>query len=219
MLLSLQKQDLAAIAVGLALFGAVACGDKPPGDDSASGGSATDTTRGGATDATTGDATATTDASATTDQPTGTTGETGDATTGGDACEIQPFACGFAAQLGGDFDDCGVVDPWNDDAAAWQAAHDCAIAAATAERAFCLVTILQGIDSDVAQAFAAQEARSYALTTFFFDSDPCGGGGCGPVLSQSSCAALTAVNDCVVAPGVACLGCDGQGQGAQVCGP
>lgn len=228
----LTKHDLLTISTGLALL-ASACGDKPPGDATASDStSAADSSSGSETDAptTTGEpSTATGDASgsSTSGEPSGTSSSTsttsdtttGDDTTGGELCEIEPAACGFAAQLGNQVEDCGVVTPWDDDAAAWQAAHDCAITAAAEQRAFCLVTVLQGIDSDVAQAYAAQEPRSYALATFFFDSDPCGGGGCGPKLSQSSCDTLTAVADCVVEPGNACLSCDGQTESSQICGP
>lgn len=232
----LTKQNLLAISASLGLFGSVACGDKPSDDGTASestgatnssSGSGTDapTTTGGPPSTATGDdasgSSGSGETSGATGAPTSTTsGETGDGTTtGGELCEIQPAACGFAAQLGNDVEDCGVVNPWDDDAAAWQSAHDCAVAAAAEQRSFCLVIVLQGIDSDVAQAYAAQEARSYALTTFFFDSDPCGGGGCGPKLTQSSCETLTAIDDCVIEPGNACLSCDGQGQSSPICGP
>ena len=63
---------------------------------------------------------------------------------------------------------------------AWEAARDCALKAASEQRAFKLVTWLQGIDSQVGQAFVGLTGESYAVATFYFDSDPCGGGGCGP---------------------------------------
>lgn len=236
MIFVLTRQNLLALPAGLALFGSLACGDKPSdGTASESSGASDSTSSSSDTDApmTTGDPPSTTTGETATDDPTTdetsattvapttttTTGETGDdTTTDGELCEIEPVACGFAAQLG-EFEDCGVVSPWDHDTAAWQAAHDCAVAAAAEQRAFCLVTVLQGIDSHVAQAYAAQEARSYALATFFFDSDPCGGGGCGPVLSQASCDTLTAQDNCVIEPGNACLSCGGQSQSSQVCGP
>lgn len=227
----LSKQNLLAISACVGLFGSVACGDKPSNGGTASESTGAADSSGGETDAPTttgGPSTATGDdasGSSGSGETSGmtstgtTTGETGDDTTGGELCEIEPAACGFAGQLGNEVEDCGVVDPWDDDTAAWQAAHDCAVAAAAEQRSFCLVTVLQGIDSAVAQAYAAQEARSYALATFFFDSDPCGGGGCGPTLSQSSCATLTAIDGCVIEPGNACLSCDGQGESSQICGP
>ena len=141
---------------------------------------------------------------------TGTTGEA--------VCSLEHEACALAGQLGA-FEDCGVVDPWNDAVEAWQAAQACALAAASGEEPFKLITILQGIDSDVGQAYVGQAARSYAISSLFFDGDPCGGGGCGPVVSVASCAGLTAVPGCTVEPGNVCLSCDGQGMGAQVCGP
>ena len=49
--------------------------------------------------------------------------------------------------------------------------------------------------------------------------DPCGGGGCGPVVSAGSCAGLVATMDCVVEPGNVCLSCEGAGMSEQVCGP
>lgn len=222
----LGKHSLIAISASVAL--SVACGDKPPGDATASDSSGgVDSSSGGDTDPTTttgeppstatGDDTSGSSGDTTGTTTTGTT--TGDDTTGGELCEIGPAACEFAAQLGDDFVDCGEVNPWDDDVAAWQAAHDCAIKAAAEQRAFCLVTVLQGFDSNVARAYAAQQARSYALTTFSYDSDPCGGGGCGPELRQASCDALTAIDGCQIEPGEACLSCDGQTESLKICGP
>lgn len=219
-----------------------ACGQTPSDEASASGtadtgGSDTGTASGSDTgddptstadpSTSTGDPPVTTSSSTSTgpDPTTGTSGTTGttDATTsnttgGVEPCTLEHHACELAGQLG-DFEDCGLVDPWNHDAAQWQAAHDCALAAATEERAFKLITILQGIDSDVGQAYVGQEARSYAISTLFFDSDPCGGIGCGPVITISSCASLTDQPDCEVSPGTICLSCDAQGQSSEVCGP
>ena len=142
----------------------------------------------------------------------------GTGTTGEAVCSIEHEACELAGSLG-EFTDCGVVNPWDDAVELWQAAHDCALAAATAQQPFKLITILQGIDSDVAEAYVGVAARSYALSRFFFDGDPCGGGGCGPVVSAGSCAGLVATMDCVVEPGNVCLSCEGAGTSAQVCGP
>lgn len=133
-------------------------------------------------------------------------------------CSLEHEACTLAGQLGA-FEDCGLVDPWNDTLEAWQAAQACALAAASGQQPFKLITILQGIDSEVGQAYVGQAARSYAISTLFFDGDPCGGGGCGPVVNISSCAGLTAVPGCTVEPGNVCLSCDEQGMSAQVCGP
>jgi hypothetical protein len=225
----------------------VGCGDKPGSDDGTddsgtTAGASSEGTEGPTTgDGSTSTTTATGDDASGSSGSSGSSGETGsetsssgdtgtdpgettlgsstgdDSTTGGEVCALDP--CAFAGQLGGEFDDCGTVNPWDDDAAAWQAAHDCAVTAAMMERQFCLVTILQGIDSDVGQSYAAQAARSYAIVTQFSDSDPCGGGGCGPVIHEASCAGLTATMDCVVEPGNACLSCDGASDSVQVCGP
>ncbi len=186
------------------------CGDKPPGDEGTGTGSASS---GGVSMSETGEPTtggASTTGAASTGVGTGTTGEA--------VCSIEHEACELAGSLG-EFTDCGVVNPWDDAVELWQAAHDCALAAATAQQPFKLITILQGIDSDVAEAYVGVAARSYALSRFFFDGDPCGGGGCGPVVSAGSCAGLVATMDCVVEPGNVCLSCEGAGMSEQVCGP
>lgn len=206
----------------------VGCGDKSPGDEGTGTGSASSS--GGVSMSETGEPTtgeASTSAGSDSESATGTSGgsTTGEASTGvgtgttGEAvCSIEHEACELAGSLG-EFTDCGVVNPWDDAVELWQAAHDCALGAATAQKPFKLITILQGIDSDVAEAYVGVAARSYALSRFFFDGDPCGGGGCGPVVSAGSCAGLVATMDCVVEPGTVCLSCEGAGTSEQVCGP
>ncbi len=188
------------------------CGDKPPGDEGTGTGTGS-ASSGGVSMSETGEPTtggASTTGAASTGVGTGTTGEA--------VCSIEHEACELAGSLG-EFTDCGVVNPWDDAVELWQAAHDCALAAAMAQQPFKLITILQGIDSDVAEAYVGVAARSYALSRFFFDGDPCGGGGCGPVVSAGSCAGLVATMDCVVEPGNVCLSCEGAGMSEQVCGP
>lgn len=188
------------------------CGDKAPGDEGTGTGTGS-ASSGGVSMSETGEPTtggASTTGAASTGVGTGTTGEA--------VCSIEHEACELAGSLG-EFTDCGVVNPWDDAVELWQAAHDCALAAATAQQPFKLITILQGIDSDVAEAYVGVAARSYALSRFFFDGDPCGGGGCGPVVSAGSCAGLVATMDCVVEPGNVCLSCEGAGMSEQVCGP
>ena len=188
------------------------CGDKPPGDEGTGTGTGS-ASSGGVSMSETGEPTtggASTTGAASTGVGTGTTGEA--------VCSIEHEACELAGSLG-EFTDCGVVNPWDDAVELWQAAHDCALGAATAQKPFKLIAILQGIDSDVAEAYVGVAARSYALSRFFFDGDPCGGGGCGPVVSAGSCAGLVATMDCVVEPGNVCLSCEGAGMSEQVCGP
>lgn len=213
---------VAACAVGLGL---AACGDKSSGDsgDSEATASTSGDDRGTGTDApTSGGSPGSGGPDGTGDTSSGELGSSsegeGSSTTGGAVCSIEHEACALAG-LPGSFEDCGVVDPWEDDAAAWQTAHDCALAAASEQRAFKLITVLQGIDSEVAVAFVGQEGRSYALSVLSFDGDPCGGGGCGPVVALASCAGLTAAPGCTIEPGTACLSCEGQGTSVQVCGP
>jgi hypothetical protein len=212
-----------------------ACGDKASDDtDAATESPGTDaSTASAAASSESGQPTTGTDTSG-----TGTTGSTGAAsttgsetsataassesgeggTTGGLVCTLEAQACAAVEALG-DYEDCGAVDPWDDLLPAWEAARDCALKAASEQRAFKLVTWLQGIDSQVGQAFVGLPAESYAVATFYFDSDPCGGGGCGPQVSQASCESLAALADCVVEPGWACLTCAGQGMVDEVCGP
>lgn len=142
----------------------------------------------------------------------------GGSSTGAPVCDLDAAACELAASNGA-YEDCGTVDPTDDDAAAWQAAHDCAITAAKEQRAFKVIFWLQGIDSEVGLAYASILGESYGITQFSFDSDPCGGGGCGPVISASSCQGLVAVPDCTVEPGNPCLTCADPGPSPQVCGP
>jgi hypothetical protein len=170
----------------------------------------------------------TTGGTPTTDIGTSTTSTTSDASesgsseggsgTGAPVCSLEQVACDLA-ESNGEFEDCGSVDPWDDDTAAWQAAHDCAVAAASEQRAFKVVTWLQGIDSQIGVAYASLVGRSYGLSHFGFDSDPCGGGGCGPVVYGGSCDLLVATPDCMVEPGQACLTCVNQGDSTQFCGP
>ncbi|MBK7826253.1 hypothetical protein [Nannocystis sp.] len=215
------------ISWGVVCGGLLACGSTPgdsTGSASTSGSDSASETGGGAPttgeDATSGSgsasATGTSAASSTSEATSGASEATG--TTGEVLCSLEHEACTLAGQLGA-FEDCGLVDPWNDTVEAWQAAQACALAAASGQQPFKLITILQGIDSEVGQAYVGQAARSYAISSLFFDGDPCGGGGCGPVVSSSSCAGLTAVPGCTVEPGNVCLSCDGQGMSAQVCGP
>ena len=220
----------------LSLLALPACGDESsddtgtatqaPSTDAASsstgaGMPTTGSTGSTSTTGSTGDASET----ATSVNPSGSTSgdassESGEgSTTDGVACTLEEQACAAVEVFGGDYEDCGTVDPWDDLTPAWQAARDCALKAASEQRSFKLITMLQGFDSQVGQAFVGLPAESFAVATFYFDGDPCGGQGCGPVVSQASCDSLAAVADCVVEPGGACLACVNQGTPNQVCGP
>lgn len=218
-----------SLGLGVALLALSACGDRSSGDTSTSAGS----TSTGDPAVSTGEPTPTTDGPGSTGSTGSTTGivsttgdgSTGDSsesgvleTTGDVACGLVEQACA-AVEAFGAYDDCGVVDPWNDAAPAWQAARDCALAAAKEQRAFKLVTWLQGFDSQVGQAYVGLPHESFAIAMFHFDSDPCGGGGCGPVASQGWCDALVPIPECVVEPGGPCIACAGQTQPMQICGP
>lgn len=214
----------------LLLFGVcatIACGPSG-GDDGTSSGSSSSSNPAGSSIGETGsdETSASPTSTGTTEEPgtptttaDPTTTTTDDSTTGtDDECTLEHHSCEAVAMLG-DFTDCGHVDPQNDDTAAWQAAQACALSASSQQQAFCLRVDLQGIDSFVGQAWTGEEARSYAIATQFFDSDPCGGGGCGPVVHTSSCASLTATPGCTIEPGTICLTCADPSNASQACGP
>ena len=152
--------------------------------------------------------------SGTTGAPLTTTidpGTTTDTTTGALVCDLVQITTDRAHQLGGPVQDCGVVDPWNNSTAEWQAARDCALAAAAAKQQFQLVLWLQGIDSSVGRGYAGTAARSFALEEIHFDSLG------SPIASSRPCTALAAVDGCTVAPGEACLECVEPGLPGTVC--
>ncbi len=227
---------LRTILLHTLLLTPLACGDKPNDSDGETGttaepGTTTSSTASGAsTGGDTSSSTPTTTGDSSSDPTaTATSTDTGDASSGGGSsgggsstgalvCDLEAAACELA-ETNGAYEDCGTVDPTDDDAAAWQAAHDCAITAAKEQRAFKVIFWLQGIDSQVGLAYASILGESYGITQFWFDSDPCGGGGCGPVISAASCEGLVATADCTVEPGNPCLTCATQGPSAQVCGP
>ncbi|MCY1010034.1 hypothetical protein OV079_31620 [Nannocystis pusilla] len=163
---------------------------------------------------TTGEPLTTTIDPGSTGEPSTTTlgpGTTTDSTTGALVCDLVQLTTERAHQLGGAVQDCGVVDPWNNNTAEWQAASDCALAAAAAEQQFQLVIWLQGVDSSVGRGYAGTAARSFALEELHFDSLG------SPIVSSRPCAGLAAVDDCAVAPGEACLVCVAPGLPGTVC--
>lgn len=208
----------------LLLLALPACGDpKPDGDTDGAGttgasdpgttGDLSASATGPATTGTGTTATATTDATtgdATTDATAATTTATTDATTGGLVCDLVLLTCEIA-EVNGMYEDCGTVDPWNHTAEQWQVARDCALAAVAEQRAFKLITWLQGIDSDVGVGYTAIVGESYSVHTIFYDSfEPASA-------LLRSCATLSATPDCTVAPGEACLDCDDASDGEQLC--
>ncbi|WAS95003.1 hypothetical protein [Nannocystis punicea] len=145
---------------------------------------------------------------------TGTTlgpGTTTDTTTGAFVCDLVELTTQAAHELGGEVQDCGVVDPWNNTTQEWQAAHDCALAAAAAQQQFQLVTWLQGIDSSVGHGYAGVAARSFAVERIHFDSLG------SPIAFEQSCEGLFAVDNCTVAPGEVCLVCALPGLSQPLC--
>lgn len=225
-----------------ALFTALALAGCGPTKGDTDDGTGTGT---GTGDATTGGAASSSGDAPTTGDPTGDTGTTsGDPTTGpGDTtsgtttgepgsssssgggsgsttdgleCALIDQACAAAGQSGV-FDDCGFA-LLGDPVAAWQTAQDCVLAAVAEQRQFRLITELQGIDSDVGMAYCGVANESFSVEVFFFDGDPCGGGGCGPKISRTVCGdSLMATVDCEVATGEVCLTCQAAGDVLEVC--
>lgn len=222
------------VVLGLFVAGA-ACGPRPGEEESSTGASSSGpTSESGTTTTTTGveptstSTTTTTSTSTSTGEATNTSsepdtgtdasGSSGGTSTGPvDDCSLENHAAAIAGAFG-EFEDCGVVGV-KDDVAAWQAAHDCAAAAASEQRAFALITYLMGIDSQIGAGYVAQGPMPYRSFKLHFDSDPCGGGGCGSVVSITDCKAITAVPGCTVEPGTVCLSCEGGKAPEQICPP
>ena len=202
----------------------LACGDKAgddTGDASSSSTSSSSSSTTGVTDATTSE-TPTTDAgtsTGSTSSDSSTSGSSGcSSSTGAPVCSLEQTACDVA-ETNGEFEDCGFVTPWDHDTAAWQAAHDCTVKAVDEERAFKVIIQLQGFDSEIVLAYVSIVGRSYGLNRYSYDSDPCGGRGCGPVLDAAGCEAIVATPGCTVEPGEACLTCVDPGESSRICGP
>ncbi len=192
----------------------VSCGDKPGDTDDDT--TTTDPSTGtNPTMPTTGapdsDSTA---ASEPTDSASGTGSDSG-TTTDGIACTLDERVC-LVADTNEMLTDCGVVTP-DDPTPAWQAAHDCVIAAVDAGVGFKLITILQGIDSNVSQGYVGLVGEAYTVEVFFYDSDPCGGGMCGATVKHWSCESLTTTPDCMVELNSMCFDCGSQSETSEVC--
>ena len=178
------------------------------GSESATSGSATGTGSDGSMSSTGGSTEGTSDSST----GTGTTDTTTAGSTGGVECDLEAIAC-EQAEIGGElFIDCGVVNPWDSSGEEWQTARECALAAVADEKAFKLVTWLQGIDSSVGYAYVGFEGESYGISRYLYDSYPPAG------VTVSSCASLTAEESCIAAVDQICLTCVDAGPNSQFCG-
>ena len=210
-------------AINVVLFGALACGPRPGDDGTGSPGTSSDAATGETGVPTSGDPSALTGGQSTStgsDSETGTC-EAGSGTDPGcptpvDECSLEHQVCVLG--LTKFVEDCGVVEI-TDGLAKWQAAHDCAMVAASEQRTFKLIADQFGFDSVQTDAYLAEDACPYVITKVHFDEDPCGGDGCGPTVSLSSCAALTTEPGCTVEPGAICLRCGLPGESTQLCGP
>lgn len=205
----------------------VACSDRPVGDDesttasSGTGGAPTTSTDGAAS--TTGGAAESSEVTSTGGASTGgasnssgcgeTTGVPGGADCP-DECSLAAAVCGLEI---GEFKDCGTVD-LDDDAAAWQAVHDCVLAAVSEQQTFVAIAQHFAHDTVSFQAFVGQAGCSYAITVVTFFEDNCGGRMCGPAVVQEACEGLALDTNCIGMPDEVCLRCDTPLEFVNVCG-
>ena len=124
-------------------------------------------------------------------------------------CPLEDFALLPAGAV-----DCGTLSlPGT--AAASQAAHDCALDAATGHKPFRLIWQAAGVDSRVRLALTGTGTE---LHSFDFDGDIHGGGGEGsPEVVSTSCASLAATPTCTVTDRELCLDCVGASASAVLC--
>jgi hypothetical protein len=184
---------------------------------------------GTAADSATSAATSVSGDGATTEAGTEDTGDPGSTSRGssgsGDAessdtsaavCEIVESACELADQSKTPPIDCGDITT-DDPIDAWQAAHDCALAAATTDDAFKVIVDMQGIDSFPRRAFVGMEGRAYQLMQLDQDF---GGIVPGPTpVNYRYCDEVVATPGCTPAVGDICLTCMGNLDGDVLCEP
>jgi hypothetical protein len=107
--------------------------------------------------------------------------------------------------------DCGTVG-LESSLGEWQAAHDCALAAATAGEGFRVIWQGQSIDSIVTNAFVGLQAESYAVVALHADE------GLGSYsVYQEIGTGLTDDDGCTVSVGELCLAVVSVGETQQLC--
>lgn len=202
-----RSTGLLALAVALAL----ACGDDKASssEGSTSEAASTATSTSGATES--DGSTATSTASGTTDATTTTTDATTSDTAPDPACDLEAVSCA-AAEAGGPFIDCGVVDFYSSPTEAWEAASACALAASDAEKAFKLITWVESLDSETGYAYVGFEGETYGIIRYYYDSYP------PERLSSYGCGPLALKPGCTVEPGADCLLCTDTTPQSQICG-
>lgn len=144
-----------------------------------------------------------------------TSASTGDEDTGPvAACEIFEVACELAEQSKTPPIDCGDIT-FDDDAATWVAASDCAREAAAASEAFKLIVDVQGIDSLPRRALVGMVGFQYAMAELFQDI-----GGLAPdpsPVTTRACEAISPIPGCEPTVGEICLVCVGEGAPEPFC--
>lgn len=136
------------------------------------------------------------------------TTDAGDSTTTGPGVEPP---CGFLPTLEmlatGKTDpiDCGTLT-LDDDAAAWQAASDCAATAAAAQEGFLVAFQRPSDDSLIFEGFYGSVGFAYALGRLYTDTFG------DPMFESQACTDVTTLDGCMVDVGVHCLTCAGAGE-------
>ena len=183
------------IATSVLLCASIACTDD--GNSETTQGSETSISTDPGTTESTGDPTDTdTDTGDTTDTETGD-GD-GDPNNNPNCDDPWAMLCEYTGGEGNQLD-CGWVTE-ADDAAAWEAAHQCAIDSATMQIGFKVMAQAQGVDSLLSWGYGALEGESYQPLTFLHDE-------WGPTANYSECTNVDKKPGCQADVGDLCLRC------------
>lgn len=140
-----------------------------------------------------------------------TAGTSSEGTTSGETGPGVEPPCGFQTTLEGfamgktEPTDCGTVT-LDDDVAAWQAASECAAAAAAAQEGFLVAFQLPSDDSLVFEGFYGTVGFTYSLGRLYTDTFG------DPMLASQSCDDVTTLDGCTLEVGTHCLTCVGGGE-------
>jgi hypothetical protein len=148
------------------------------------------------------------------------------APSGSDSEELPPLCDTFEALVidhtkqNSDYVDCGVVDH-KSSKEQWQAAHDCVKRSNENRTPFSVIFSRHGTDSILGAAYIGVAGPSFRVDQITWDSDPCGGAGCGPEAKFQSPCTLRLEENCVPgARSMPCMKCAESWQSAKaLCGP
>lgn len=216
---------------GLLLLAAPACG---PQKGASTGGEETDTS-GGGSDATAtgsggssgGSTSGSSGGSSGTSSGTSTSASSGEATdtdaptTGvmpmpcsaeacvADVCDLEACACALMPE-GLEYVDCGFLR-WDQPTEDWQAGQDCVLAAVGQGQSFKILFHKPSIDSLRAGAFVGIAGDGYSVRSMEYDTWG------QHVAEVKTCAAVLAIDDCVIEPESICLACDNPDEPTVLC--